>query len=324
MVSDWKIERYSAADKSEWDEFVKESRNATFLFERDYMDYHSERFADHSLMAYKGGKLRALLPANERSGGSSKVLHSHQGLTYGGWILPTRHIDAADVVDLFEVWTEYCRERGFAEIDYKPLPYIYATMPSQEDLYALSRRGAIPSGVTISETIDRVANPGFNTLQRRNLKKAAKVGIVTVEEADNAEARREFYKMLCDCLADRHSASPVHTYDELETLISRFPEHIRIYLCRCDGRVEAGVCLYITQRVVHCQYIASTLCGRKEGLLTLLFSELIAGVEPQVRYFDFGTSNEEGGKVLNEGLVRQKSSLGGSGVAYLRYNLKLR
>lgn len=40
---------------------------------------------------------------------------------------------------------------------------------------------------------------------------------------------------------------------------------------------------------------------------------------PHCRYFDFGTSNESHGLLLNEGLYRQKSSLGGSGVAYTRY-----
>ena len=75
------IVRYSAKEEitREWDRFIEGSRNGTFLFFRAYMDYHKERFTDHSLMFYNDSKLIALLPANERE----KVLYSHQGLTYG-------------------------------------------------------------------------------------------------------------------------------------------------------------------------------------------------------------------------------------------------
>jgi hypothetical protein len=74
------ILRYSPEHASDWDAFVDNSRNGTFLFRRGYMDYHADRFADHSLMAVSSGKLMAVLPANEAEG----TLWSHQGLTYGG------------------------------------------------------------------------------------------------------------------------------------------------------------------------------------------------------------------------------------------------
>ena len=72
--------RYTPDKAALWDEFVGRSRQGTFLFERAYMDYHQDRFADHSLMVYRKARLFALLPANATDG----VLWSHQGLTYGG------------------------------------------------------------------------------------------------------------------------------------------------------------------------------------------------------------------------------------------------
>ena len=46
MVTDqnWHIVRYSAEEKEHWDRFVRHSKNGTFLLQRDYMDYHAERF----------------------------------------------------------------------------------------------------------------------------------------------------------------------------------------------------------------------------------------------------------------------------------------
>ena len=76
------ITRYTAAQSAEWNEFVERSKNGTFLFHRSYMDYHADRFTDHSLMVWNKGRLSALLPANEHDG----TLYSHQGLTYGGLI----------------------------------------------------------------------------------------------------------------------------------------------------------------------------------------------------------------------------------------------
>ncbi|MGG6545868.1 UNVERIFIED_CONTAM: GNAT family N-acetyltransferase, partial [Prevotella sp. 15_C9] len=45
---EWHIIRYSAGDKERWDRFVRRSKNGTFLMQRDYMDYHADRFQDCS------------------------------------------------------------------------------------------------------------------------------------------------------------------------------------------------------------------------------------------------------------------------------------
>ena len=70
----------------EWNQFVRASKNGTFLFDRRFMDYHSDRFSDHSLMCYREGRLYALLPANEKG----DTLVSHGGLTYDGLVTDSR------------------------------------------------------------------------------------------------------------------------------------------------------------------------------------------------------------------------------------------
>ena len=87
--------------------------------------------------------------------------------------------------------------------------------------------------------------------------------------------------------------------------------------------MHAGVMVYDASVVAHCQYIATTPRGREENMLTLLFSYLINEAYAGKSYFDFGISTEEGGKVLNEGLYRQKASLGASGVMCPRYTIEL-
>lgn len=139
-----------SSDRRLWDEFVATSRNATFLHLRSYMGYHSDRFRDASLIAMRNGKTAALLPACRLADGT---LSSHAGLTYGSWLLPPAHLDGASLLHLIEQWVEYCSGR-FSAIVYKPVPYIYHSMPSQEDLYALWRCGFTAQSVTLSSTID--------------------------------------------------------------------------------------------------------------------------------------------------------------------------
>ena len=47
----------------------------------DFVEYHSDRFTDYSLMVYEDQKLIAIMPANFDENGD---VHSHQGLSYGG------------------------------------------------------------------------------------------------------------------------------------------------------------------------------------------------------------------------------------------------
>src|SRR5688572_14875793 len=77
------IERYTADHRDEWNSFVTNSKNGTFLINRDYMDYHSDRFTDSSfLFRAANRKLLAVVPANR----DGDRLISHGGLTYGGFI----------------------------------------------------------------------------------------------------------------------------------------------------------------------------------------------------------------------------------------------
>lgn len=313
-----RIELYDPTRQREWDDFVCGSRNGTFLVLRDYMDYHNDRFQDCSWMAYVNGRLRALLPANVDEDG---VLHSHQGLTYGGWITPVGHLDGTDMMHIFESSLDVWRKNGITELDYKPMPYIYCKTPADEARYSLFRLGARLTGCGLSTAIDLNTGVEFNQMQRRHLKKSLEMPIVISEETDVTP----FMELLTVCLQERHGVLPVHTCKELQMLHDRFPENIRVFVLSLaeDDRPQAGVCMYDSGLVAHAQYIATTSEARQSNLLTPLFNYLIQKVFRNRRYFDFGISTEDNGNYLNSGLLRQKTSYGGSGVVYDRYSLKV-
>lgn len=323
-MNEWTIDRYDGSRADEWNDFVAKARNATFLFNRSYMDYHADRFEDCSMLAWKGEKLMAVLPANITPDG---VLHSHQGLTYGGWILRRQHDDCVTVLEFWNEWLRKCREMGIKAIDYKPLPHIYAIQPSEEDIYALFRSRAVISECHASGTIRLANNPGLNENRKRLLKKAGNTQFHTCR-CGSEEDFRTFHKILFECLSERHNAVPVHSLDEIVMLHNRFLDNIQLWGIYADGAMQAGVLLYISERVVHAQYIATTAEAREQNLLTPLFIELISQSSQgtfgtSVEYFDFGTSNEDHGLVLNGTLYRQKASFGATCIAYPRYLLKL-
>lgn len=317
MKGEYRFEPYGSRYAALWDSFVDSSRNGTFLFKRGYMEYHSDRFADASLIALRRDKVVALLPASLQPDGT---FASHAGLTYGGWILPPAHLDGAALLELFSQWTDYCRARGDTTgIAYKPVPWIYHTKPSQEELYALWRCGFEKSAVQLSSAIDLHSDWKFNMSKRQQARKALAKDI-TIGRSSDFEG---FWRMLCQCLEDRHEASPVHTFDEIKRLASGFPDNIKLYTLSDGDGLQAGVCIYDTGRVAHSQYAATTARAREEYYLTALYYRLITEEFSGRAFFDFGTSNEEGGRVLNSGLLNQKFSMGATGVAYEQYSLQL-
>lgn len=323
----WEIRPYRPDLKEEWNSFVTSSRNATFLFDRGYMDYHADRFEDRSLMAYRKGRLAAVLPADI----DGTTLWSHRGLTYGGWALATAGLDTTDIFHLWRTWFLYCQEHGVERIVYKPLPYIYAEMPSQEDLYLLGLSGARLLQTDISTALDLTANPGFNKLQRRHLRQTEGTMYIEIHDASRRDDIKEFHTLLRQCLTERHATAPVHTLDELQLLMDRFKDNILIWSAYEDESDEllAAVCVYETGRCVHCQYIATSPRGRELNAMAFLVNEMVelytqmAADDRTLRYLDFGISNEEGGRLLNAGLNRQKTSYGGSGVACQRYEINV-
>lgn len=312
----FEIRKYDPSFEKPWNEFVSTARNATFLFDRGYMDYHSDRFKDCSWIAFKDNRLTALLPGNITSEGT---LQSHGGLTYGGWVLPCAHLDGNDLLKIFTTACQIWKAEGIKSLDYKTLPYFYSSQPSQEDEYVLFRLGARLTECNISATIN-LNNPGkFNKLQRRHLSKAFQLPINILETNDVTG----FMTMLEDCLRERHHTSPVHTIEEMNLLSERFPRNIRFHVVTLDGEMHAGVCIYDTGRVAHAQYIATTEKGRSLNLLSPLFDKLINEIYADRAFFDFGISTEEHGRYLNEGLLRQKYSYGATGTVHKRFTLTL-
>jgi len=301
---------YDSTWKEDWDSFIAQSKNGTFLFFRDYMDYHADRFVDSSFICLKKGRIVAILPCNR----DGDTIFSHQGLTFGGLVMG-RAIGAKDVLSIFRQLNMRMAELGVQKVIYKPVPYIYHSVPAQEDLYALYRFHASHIACNIASTIRLDDRIPFTKSRRGGSKKARKAGVTVVP----AVSCQKFWEILTSNLQHTHGVRPVHSVEEMQYLQSLFPENIKLYVTEYQDTVVGGAAIYETDLVAHVQYIAASEEGKHLGALDLLFDELVNGVFATKLYFDFGHSNEKMGAYLNEGLLFQKEGFGGRGVTYNVY-----
>ena len=316
------VRRYTDDDAVEWDAFVAKAKNATFLLKRGYMGYHSDRFTDCSLMVSdvkdngKNPMLVALLPATIHG----DELRSHGGLTYGGLVMDSE-MTAEICIEVFTAINDFLRnECGVRRVVYKPIPWIYHSMPAEEDLYAIIKVcKARILGRDIASTIQMDNRLKFTKLRHRCVNKARRNGI-RVEETGDITA---FWHVLDNNLMSKYGVHPVHTIEELELLRSRFPDNIRLFMAYLGDEALGGTLVFECGRVVHTQYISASPRGKELGALDLVFDWLINERYTHVPYFDFGKSTEDQGNYLNSNLIHQKEGFGGRGVCYDIYEWTL-
>lgn len=309
----YSIAFYTPADRSAWNAFVRQSRNGVFLFEREYMDYHADRFEDASVVirnAERGGKIVAVLPAHRKCTSHGMFCISHGGLTFGGLVMDAR-LGGEHVPSLMRDLTQWLSSQGYAQLHYKPVPHIYHRLPSEDDLYALHQLGARTTQVLFSSTLDLQRSTPSSSQKQRALNIASRHGITVTPCTWEA-----YWPLLTNTLQRRHATNPVHTLDEIRLLASAFPQ-LEVLggwgAANADGSrtLHAGIVLFHYDGVTHTQYLASSPEGfESRAQHAILDAAIDAARQRGQRWFSFGTSTTEGGTVLNEGLVRHKEMFG--------------
>ncbi len=324
---------YHATMSAKWDNFASHARQQSLLFQRGFMDYHSDRFKDASLIVVdEKGHWKAILPANI-SQRDSTCIESHGGLTYGG-LLTAESLTACETGEALRLALLYYKEKGYRTLLYKPTPEIYHTYPSGEDLYWIAQLGGTLLHRALSSAILLTQPLPFSTLRRRKVHKAQRTEGLRHETFPSQLPA--FWDVLSSVLREHHHTSPVHTLSEMQLLMQRFPQHIVLHtITRCtparsgeegESEVLAGCVVFLTTCTAHVQYIAASEEGRTIGALDLLFHELREQLTDQptpCRYLDFGISTENHGEWLNRGLIFQKEGFGARGVCYDEYVVDL-
>lgn len=296
------VVRYQKDWKQKWDEFVSGSKNATFLFYRDYMDYHGDRFQDHSLIFMDDNRIIALLPMNRKE----NQFISHEGLTYGGFLADEK-MKQHKMNECFRLLLEYTVAQKMKEIIYKSIPVIYHKTPAEEDLYGLFINDFELYRRDVAATLIPSHNIKLPKGRKAMISRATKTNLEILLSDDYLT----YFKILENRLQAKYMARPVHNADEIKALARQFPNNIKLFACYGGNEMLGGILIYESENVAHAQYIATNDEGDKLGAMDFLIHHLITAHYSEKKFIDLGKCTEKEGRWLNESLMSFKESFGG-------------
>lgn len=312
-MQNFKVLQYKPSHKNDWDTLTLGSNQQTFLFLRDFMDYHSDRFNDFSLMIFQDDELVALLPANR----VGDALYSHQGLTYGGLIYKSC-LKSQDAISILKTVLEYLAGNGIKNLVIKELPFVFLDNQTNNPLaYLCFKLKAQLQRMDMHSTLD-IKFKCYNRSRKNGYKRGQKNNLI-VEEVDEFQ---EFWnEILMPNLDNKHDVKPVHTLEEIQLLKSRFPDKIRQFNVYHNGIIVAGTTIFETKHVAHSQYISGNADKNTLGSLDFLHHYLLKEVFADKSYFNFGISNENDGQNINEGLQYWKEGFGARSITQGFYKI---
>ena len=296
------IKKYSAEDYKVWNDFVAQAKNATFLFHRDFMEYHKDRFEDFSLLVYEDQKLRAILPANKK--GNS--LYSHQGLTYGGLVFSSK-LKAEKEESILDEILFFLKENKFETLYYKPIPNFYFAEGNAAMDFFLMKRGAVLERKEMNLAVNLTVPLKISKSKMKHFRRIENLDLDIFEE----ESFDPFWeKILKPRLLEKFDVKPVHSKEEITLLKARFPQNIRQYSAYRNDEIIAGITIFETKNVVKSQYAATSKIGEEFRALDFLFINLIHKYKRKGKhFFDMGIVDSDT-EDYNTGLLKQKEELG--------------
>lgn len=272
--------KYNIEHKAQWDAFVKQSDNFSFLFYRDYMEYHSDRFTDLSLMLFEKGKLKCLLPGNS----ANSIFYSHQGLTFGSMIHEP-HLTFEKASLYLAHFISFLNEEDITQMFVKSQPFFYTSSLNQIQDYLFNHRQLHKQKSEIGAFI-HCANHEFpkSSIEKRKLRLAD----FYVDEDSSLD---EFWRILEENLKQQHGSKPVHTQEEIKKLVKLFPDNIKLFTIRnvTTNKIDAGTLLFDNGYVVKMQYIATSDNGRTNRAIHAMYYLFINQYKKTKTYIDMGT-----------------------------------
>lgn len=311
------IKKYDKKDEAIWNRFNALSKTNLFMFDRGFMEYHKDRFTDHSLLFFDEDDLISILPLSEHG----DELFSHGGLTYGGF-LSNEKMKQHTMNDCFSLLINYSQKNGIKKLRYKQIPFIFHKQPAEEDRYALFINNAKIERIEASTVINLMNPLKMPKGRKAQISRAKREGVAITELIEESDFH-SFIKLENDVLAVHHDTKAVHTGEELALLHSRFPDNIHLFGALKGGALIAGTVIFEYDEVIHTQYMAANDIAREIGALDLTIKYIMDKYKDTKKWLDFGISTEDGGHYLNQGLISQKEGFGGRTIVYQTWVLNL-
>lgn len=313
FVKEYTVRKYQKSDYALWNDFISKAKNATFLFHRDFMEYHEDRFEDYSLVVFHDEKPVAVVPANK----VGNEIHSHQGLSYGG-VVVLESMRLKDYLNVFKTILFFLNQQKIEILNIKLLPNIYNSEMGEEIDYIrfLTQSETYRSEAYHVIDISKKYSPNRN--RKRGLKLASQLGIQVKEEYDFSDF---WNTLLIPNMKNRFNLVPVHSVDEITKLSHLFPDKIKLFNAYQDADLKAGAVVFVMKDVLHFQYSAGSDDRNDNAALDLLFDAVIKKYRDK-KIISFGSSCESHGLKLNKGLTYWKESFGAVTIVQNSFKIK--
>jgi hypothetical protein len=358
-IKKFNFTKNSLENNKEWNSFIKTNSEGHFFFETDYLFYHKERFEDFSLMIYdKKNNLICVLPAcfevvrKSSVGTTAKIIHSHKGLTFGGFIFKD-NLSFLEQRQIVFSCLDFLKENDFNSFIIKPLPsYFQFDNQKEESIHRLLNDNLIESKILRVEANSVIRLPknsieyqentykNYSKRKKRNLKKTYKLNSKLDSElnlkVEKTELSTDFWRIIEDNLKLRHNLSPVHLVDKIQLLKNKFPQNIHFFVVKNNAQIIACCVIFIYQSTIHLQYMAATNEGKQVNALDFLIDEFVKNhsiyfdkineTDKNFTYLSLGVSelrNNKYGNSINEGLFKWKEEFGANTFSHFVYQIDI-
>nr|MBX2843939.1 hypothetical protein [Flammeovirgaceae bacterium] len=276
--------------------FIQNSQVPSLLFFRDFMEYHSNRFQDFSLMIFEDESLFGVLPANIHE----NTLYSHQGLTYGGLVF-NKKMNLEKAMACFHSLFDYLNQQKIDQLIYKTCPDFakpeqisFEDFPFQK-VHAQLINQEISFAINLNEPIQ------IQQRRKRAINKASKLNL----EIKKDENWKGFWENLENNLNSKFQAQPTHSLQEILYLKEQFPNHIHLFTCNQNTELLSGMVIFSNSNFIHAQYISSSEKGRAIGAVDFLMNHLL-NYFSNFNYFSLGVCTNKENNTINKGLMKWK------------------
>lgn len=316
---------YTECLRDAWEDFIENRAiNSTFLHSRKFFDHNPLNAADDaSLVFYKGGLIVAVLPACLYRKNGQLIFHSHLRATYGGFIV-CKKVGVEEALQIVHQTVQFAKEKNAKQIIIRnPFRIFHDTLCDETD-YAMWYYGfkiksrELETAVELSNNIEEI-RAAYSRGTRYSVKKSKKSVEVRLSEDFKA-----FWELLEKRLGERHGTKPVHDYAAICRLRENVgKENVLLFGAYYNDQLIGGnVVFSFKNNVLHGQYNASDWEFQNLMPLYGVVDYIIEwGKERGFKYFNMGTSNEEEGTKINNGLLSYKESFGGR--SFLRETMML-
>jgi hypothetical protein len=308
-------------DPGAWNTFVAGSNNGTLFHRLDFLAYHGARFAKeaHHLAWRKGDSIQAVMPLGLFREGDRVVARSPFGASYGGIVVP-RELSLARAEELVMTLFAYLRERGVAALSWVPSPGFYCERAHDYVEFFFLKSGArvVGSELTSYAAVCEETAREFRHAALKAVRKARESGVVVAESRDVGA----FWEILTTNRA-KFDSTPTHSRDEIEWLVERLPDDVKLFLATVDGVPVAGSLVFrLNPRVIMDFYWAHRDEWQHVRPVSLLVHEILRWARAEgFDWFDFGTQTIDMEPVA--GSTRFKETFGAVGVFRRKWEIDL-